>query len=240
MSDASCPGTAPSTALWNVPCTNNHTIEDRLNLFSAWRGTRSNDSNSLWTLLTTCETGASVGLAWLGQLCEKDAIAQNTQTVSGANVIARTSTEWKVIAHEIGHTMGAVHDCTSTTCTASNTMAASMCCPLSATTCDAGGKYIMNPSTSDQIEAFSPCSVGNICSAFKRRSVNTTCLTSNKDVSIITENECGNGIVESGEDCDCGGVEGCGTNRCCDPTTCRFVDTAACEYVPVPRYIFGK
>lgn len=76
------------------------------------------------------------------------------------------------------------------------------------------------------------CSVGNICSAFKRRSVNTTCLTSNKDVQIITENECGNGIVEAGEDCDCGGTDGCGNNSCCNPTTCKFVDTAVCEYVP--------
>ncbi|KAH8153908.1 uncharacterized protein LAJ45_01675 [Morchella importuna] len=228
ITDANCPGTAPSTAEWNVPCSSNVTIEDRLNLFSAWRGTRS-DSNALWTLLTTCETGASVGLAWLGQLCVMDAQTQDTSTVSGANVIARTSTEWKVIAHEIGHTMGAVHDCTSTTCAASSTVSASQCCPLSATTCDADGRYLMNPSTSDQIEQFSPCSVGNICSAFKRRSVNTTCLTSNKDVQIITENECGNGIVEAGEDCDCGGTDGCGNNSCCNPTTCKFVDTAVCD-----------
>lgn len=155
ITDANCPGTAPSTAEWNVPCSSNVTIEDRLNLFSAWRGTRS-DSNALWTLLTTCETGASVGLAWLGQLCVMDAQTQDTSTVSGANVIARTSTEWKVIAHEIGHTMGAVHDCTSTTCAASSTVSASQCCPLSATTCDADGRYLMNPSTSDQIEQFSP------------------------------------------------------------------------------------
>jgi hypothetical protein len=126
-----------------------------LSLFSEWRGTRQNDSNALWTLMTTCETGAAVGLAWLGMLCQREAIVQGGQFVSSTNVIARTSTEWKVIAHEIAHTMGAVHDCVSSTCTG-NTASASQCCPLSASTCDAGGRYMMNPTTNDAITSFSP------------------------------------------------------------------------------------
>ncbi|KAL7268040.1 hypothetical protein RUND412_009348 [Rhizina undulata] len=230
MSDSNCPASAPSAAPWNVPCSTNVTIEDRLNMFSEWRGQRSTDNNALWTLLTTCETDASVGLAWLGMLCQKESIVQSgNQYVSGVNVVARTSTEWKVIAHEIGHTMGAVHDCTSTTCADTSVTTSSICCPLSATTCDAQGKYIMNPSTSDQIESFSPCTVGNVCSGFRLRSVDTSCLSSNKDVQVITANECGNGIVESGEECDCGGVEGCSTDQCCDPTTCKFVSGAICD-----------
>lgn len=156
ISDANCPGTPPATAKWNIPCSSaNSSIENRLNLFSEWRGTRSNDSNALWTLMTTCETGSAVGLAWLGMLCQKEAIPQAGQFIAGANVIARTSSEWKVIAHEIAHTMGAVHDCTASTCS-TNTASASMCCPLSSTTCDAGGKYLMNPTTTDTISSFSP------------------------------------------------------------------------------------
>lgn len=104
-----------------------------------------------------------------------------------------------------------------------------MCCPFSATTCDAGGNYIMNPSTSDKANDFSPCTVGNICSAFKGKSVNTSCLSTNKDVTVITEQECGNGIVEAGEECDCGGTAGCGNNACCDPTTCKFKNGAICD-----------
>ena len=102
VSDSNCPGTPPAAAPWNIPCNGNTTISDRLNTFSQWRGDR-NDANAYWTLLTTCSTGAEVGLAWLGQACVNQVNkAQGTdgtaEVVSGANVVARTSTEWQVIA----------------------------------------------------------------------------------------------------------------------------------------------
>jgi hypothetical protein len=133
-----------------------------------------------------------------------------------------------LVRHETGHTFGAVHDCTSQTCS-DGTSTAQQCCPLSSGTCDAGEKYIMNPSTAQGITNFSPCSVGNICSAIGRQSVKTFCLSNNKGVTTITGQQCGNGIVEAGEDCDCGGTAGCGTNQCCDPTTCRFKNSAVCD-----------
>ncbi|KAI5791716.1 Metallo-peptidase family M12-domain-containing protein [Peziza echinospora] len=224
-----CPGTAPASSPWNLPCTNPAVIGDRLNLFSQWRGTRSEDGNAFWTLLTTCETGNAVGLAWVGMLC-RSAVekGQNNQYVSSTNVVAKSPTEWKVIAHEIGHTMGAVHDCDDEGCGA-GLDATSMCCPLSSRTCDAGGNFLMNPSTDDKIERFSACTIGNICGAFLTRSVSKLCLTNNRDVTIITENRCGNGIVEQGEECDCGGVEGCAGNKCCNPSTCEFINNAVCD-----------
>ncbi|KAF7933717.1 uncharacterized protein EAE98_003426 [Botrytis deweyae] len=232
ISDAACPATASSSAPWNVGCSDSVTIQDRLNLFSAWRGERQ-DTNAYWTLLSTCGTGSAVGLAWLGQACVTDAQVASTssgnETVSGANVVVRTSTEWQVLAHETGHTFGAVHDCTSSTCNDGQTVAAQQCCPLSSSTCDAGGAYIMNPSTSSGITQFSPCSIGNICSAIGRNGVKTSCLTANRDITIITASQCGNGIVESGEDCDCGGTSGCGSNSCCDPTTCKFTTNSVCD-----------
>jgi Metallo-peptidase family M12 len=98
VSDTDCPGTPPPSAPWNSPCTANATIQDRLNTFSAWRGTKQDDGNAYWTLLTMCNTGPAVGLAWLGQACVSDAQVSSGETVSGANVVARTSTEWQVIA----------------------------------------------------------------------------------------------------------------------------------------------
>lgn len=234
ISDAACPATAPASAPWNVGCSDAVTIQDRLNLFSGWRGQR-NDNNAYWTLLSTCATGNAVGLAWLGQVCVPTSQTASSgtgtanETVSGANVVVRTSTEWQVIAHETGHTFGAVHDCTSDTCSDGTTVASQQCCPLSTTTCDAGQAFIMNPSTGPNIQKFSACSIGNICSAIGRNSVKTTCLSANKDVSTITGSQCGNGIVEAGEDCDCGGASGCVNNTCCNPTTCKFTTNAVCD-----------
>ena len=227
VSNGSCPGTPPAATPWNLPC-GNTTITDRLNLFSQWRGGK-NDNNAYWTLLTKCNTDSEVGLAWLGQLCVSDVNQAGSEVVSGANVVARTSTEWQVIAHESGHTFGAVHDCDSQTCSDGSTENAQQCCPLSASSCDAGAQYIMNPSTGQGITAFSPCSVGNVCSAIGRNSVNSSCLSDNKGVTTISGNQCGNGIVEAGEDCDCGGTANCGNNACCDPTTCKFKNNAVCD-----------
>ncbi|GME22217.1 Peptidase M12B ADAM/reprolysin [Neofusicoccum parvum] len=232
VSDATCPGTPQQSTPWNQACSDSVTIQDRLNLFSQWRGSRQ-DTNSHWTLLTTCATGQAVGLAWLGQACVQGSMSENStsgsETVSSANVVARTNTEWQVVAHETGHTFGAVHDCTSQTCSDSNTVSSQQCCPLSSSTCDAGEQFIMNPSTARGITKFSACSIGNICSAMGRNSVKSDCLTNNRGVTTISGQQCGNGIVEDGEDCDCGGADGCGDNPCCEPTTCKFKTNAVCD-----------
>ncbi|KAL1648838.1 hypothetical protein SLS58_002018 [Diplodia intermedia] len=232
VSEASCPGTPPQSTQWNQDCSDSVTIQDRLNLFSEWRGARQ-DTNSHWTLLTNCPTGQAVGLAWLGQACVQGSMGENStsgsETVASANVVARTNTEWQVVAHETGHTFGAVHDCTSETCSDSNTVSSQQCCPLSSSTCDAGERFIMNPSTANGITKFSACSIGNICSAMGRNSVKSNCLTNNRGVTTISGQQCGNGIVEEGEDCDCGGTDGCGDNSCCNPTTCKFQNNAVCD-----------
>ena len=228
VTDAACPGAAPAATQWNIGCAGNTTITDRLNYFSEWRGER-NDSNAYWTLLTNCATGAEVGLSWLGQLGVTTVQKSAGEVVSGANVVAKTNTEWQVIAHESGHTFGAVHDCDSQTCADSQTVNAQQCCPLSASTCDAAAKYIMNPSTGEGISDFSPCSIGNICSALGRNSVNSSALVDNKGLTTVTGQQCGNGIVEDGEDCDCGGTASCGNNTCCDATTCKFLGNAVCD-----------
>ena len=87
-----CPASAPDAAPWNVGCSNDVTITDRLSLFSEWRG-RSEDSNAFWTLLTTCQTESAVGLAWLGQVCTQGS-RQNSgddsgEVISSANVVVR-------------------------------------------------------------------------------------------------------------------------------------------------------
>ncbi|KAK5660993.1 hypothetical protein OQA88_12370 [Cercophora sp. LCS_1] len=229
ISEAACPSTPPASAPWNIRCSGSTTITDRLNLFSQWRGQRQ-DSNAYWTLLTTCNTGSAVGLAWLGQVCGQGSQPQSgsNETIAGANVVVRTTTEWLVFAHETGHTFGAVHDCTSTSC-ADGTATRQQCCPLRADSCNAGGQFIMNPSTAQGITRFSACSIGNICSFLGRYSSRMQCLQNNRGVKTITEAQCGNGIVEDGEDCDCGGDEGCQNNPCCNAKTCKFTTGSVCD-----------
>jgi hypothetical protein len=87
----------------------------------------------------------------------------------------------------------------------------------------------MNPSTGSNIHKFSACSVGNICSAIGRNSVQTSCFVANKGITTVGGSQCGNSVVESGEECDCGGPSGCGSNPCCDPTTCKFTRGSFCD-----------
>ncbi|KAL2823948.1 Metallo-peptidase family M12-domain-containing protein [Aspergillus cavernicola] len=227
ITDRDCTDSPSTAAQWNVPCAQAN-ITQRLDLFSEWRGQRQDD-NAYWTLLTDCPTGSEVGLAWLGQLCNSEASSDGGRSVSGTNVVVSSGgAGWQIFAHESGHTFGAVHDCTADTCS-QNLQDTSECCPLSTSTCNAGGDYIMNPSTGQDITRFSPCSIGNICAAMGRNSVKSNCLSENRGIETFTGAECGNGIVEAGEDCDCGGTDSCSGNSCCNPTTCKFADGATCD-----------
>ncbi|EQL01207.1 ADAM protease ADM-B [Ophiocordyceps sinensis CO18] len=225
VSDRVCPSSPAPATPWNVDCSDRFNISDRLNSFSEWRG-QFRDSNAYWTLLTKCPTGSAVGLAWRGQLCREglESTTAGNEKVASANVVVGTDTEWQIFAHESGHTFGAFHDCTKGTCGSDES-----CCPLAKDTCDANGKFIMNPTTGKGINQFSPCSIGNICSGLKLNMVKSSCLTDNKNVKTITGSQCGNGIVESGEDCDCGGEQGCQGNVCCDAKTCKFTSGSVCD-----------
>ncbi|KAL7419446.1 hypothetical protein Q5752_006284 [Cryptotrichosporon argae] len=222
VDDAACANaTAGETAVpaWNRACDDGYTLDDRLSDFSAWRADRAGDGAGLWHLMSACPTDTEVGVAWLGQLCVDTASASSGQTVSGTAISTATTTEWSLISHEIGHGFGAIHDCTSG-CSLTGS-----CCPFSADSCNAGGNFIMNPTTSTSETTFSACSLGNICTAIGS-TLNTTCMTSGDDETVITLNQCGNGIVEDGEECDPGSDA---TSSCCDVSTCKLVDGAVCD-----------
>jgi len=97
ISDAQCPASAAESAPWNVACTEADDIEVKLEQFSEWRGQR-NDDNAYWTLMSTCRSGGTVGIAWLGQLCVSNLRGSGQQSVTGSNVVVRTPGEWQVFA----------------------------------------------------------------------------------------------------------------------------------------------
>ncbi|KAL6237942.1 hypothetical protein BDW75DRAFT_52263 [Aspergillus navahoensis] len=213
--ESGCPSTPSNDEPWNAGCSAGD-LNWRLNAFSAWRSQLRGDENAYWTLMTGCPTGTEVGVSWVGELCNAE---------MGANVVASAANQWQVFAHESGHTFGAYHDCESSTCSLSGSNR--QCCPLSGSTCNAGGGYLMNPISASSQTEFSPCTVGNVCSSIGARRVSTRCLTTNTNTPTVSAGECGNGIVEAGEECDCG--DECDGNDCCDGSTCRFRGDAVCD-----------
>lgn len=227
ISDPSCPSTGSSSTPWNLPCSSTADISRRLSLFSGWRS-QFRDDNAAWSLMSACESGSTVGMAWIGNICSRGGRSwRGGSSVSSANVVIRTVAEWQVFAHELAHNFGASHDCTSESCSGDSPVEG--CCPLSRSTCDASGQYIMNPRSGRELREFSPCTIGTICTAIGDDLIDTSCLVDEDDAPDINESQCGNGIVEPGEACDCGGEEGCPENSCCNPSTCQLQRGAACD-----------
>ncbi|KAA1468447.1 hypothetical protein DENSPDRAFT_814694 [Dentipellis sp. KUC8613] len=226
IQNATCPSSTDPSAPWNVACGNGGTdLNQRLSLFSQWRGQKGSDGAGLWHLMSGCPSGSEVGVAWLGVLCQQSASAQSGQSVSGTAVTTAGRVEWQVVSHEIGHNFGAIHDCTS------GCNSTSGCCPLSGSTCDSNSQFIMSPVAEDGEMKFSQCTLGNICTLIGGQTsagkLNTSCLVDpDPNRQTISLQMCGNGIVESGEDCD----PGKGSNStCCDASTCKFRSGSQCD-----------
>lgn len=226
ISDQSCPANDTNNP-WNVAC-GSLSLNERLSRFSAWRGAKfsalsdqSSDPTGLWHLMSGCPSGTEVGVAWLGTVCQQRATGNSPSVVSGTGVSTSGRTEWQVVAHEIGHNLGAIHDCTDGCSLSDN------CCPRSSSQCSSSNQFLMNPTSSSSEQVFSPCTIGNICSMMRGSGVDTSCINPpDLNQRTFSLQMCGNGIVEAGEECDPGaGAD----SACCDPATCKFRDNAVCD-----------
>ncbi|KAL2824494.1 Metallo-peptidase family M12-domain-containing protein [Aspergillus cavernicola] len=232
ISNTDCSSNASTTDQWDVPCSSGD-LNWRLNQFTAWRATVEDD-NAYWTLMTGCAPAVGeIGVSWVGEVCKSGEGYEGLGSGIGANIVGHSNTEWQVFAHESAHMFGAIHDCDSDAC-ASNLDSSWECCPMSSSTCDAE-EYLMDPTAGKGMTRFSPCTIGSVCSKIGHGDVNTQCLVSGEDVDELEEEvnlpdgQCGNGVVEDGEACDCG-RESCDESeaRCCDMTTCQWRDEGRC------------
>lgn len=166
-----------------------------------------------------------VGLAWIasssiygppGGICQKQIkssgkwYSYNTALVTMVNYGERL-TSYKssiVLTHEFGHNFGSIHD------------------PKSDSSCVSSiyGNYIMYPYASSGARPnenrFSQCSINTMYPVIINKG---SCFA---DRSVPS---CGNGIMEPGEECDCGSSFTCAyTDNCCTPSDVTNSSDAPC------------
>lgn len=203
---------------------NNYGVEKFLELFSE----EDYDAFCLAYMFTyrDFEMG-TLGLAWTGDLknaggvCEKNGHYRGSMKSLNTGIVTLLNYGKQVppavshvtLAHEIGHNFGSPHD------------------PEQCTPGGEDGNFIMfaRATSGDKKNNnhFSPCSLKSINPVlnFKARSPKG-CFTEPK-ASL-----CGNGVVEEGEECDCGWEEDC-SDQCCYPQR-RYAtpDEPPCHLTP--------
>jgi hypothetical protein len=160
-----------------------------------------------------------LGLAGVGTMCTgvgSGAICQTFNQPSDAHSAT-------VSAHEMGHNFNMTHDGT----------------PGSGAPCPAG-EYIMSASVCSScppLTQFSSCSIGALygyCTAGQ-----CNCLSTTYPTTLWGQPWCGNGFLETGEQCDCGllvpNTDGsyptdCSArDPCCNGNTCQLLPLAKCS-----------
>ncbi|XP_036451534.1 zinc metalloproteinase-disintegrin-like batroxstatin-3 [Colossoma macropomum] len=176
-----------------------------LSAFTQWRTNELNTikENDNAQLITAINFGSIVGLANVGSLCTMDSTTLVRDFSSNALETGA------VLAHELGHNLGMLHDTSSCSCVEAHCIMAPV---------------LSNPPP----EHFSNCSVAEYVQFLQSSPALHCLLNEPANGSIISPPICGNGFQEEGEDCDCGPVEDC-TDPCCHAATCTFTQGSQCS-----------
>ncbi|NP_034216.3 disintegrin and metalloproteinase domain-containing protein 24 isoform X1 [Mus musculus] len=169
--------------------------------FCTWKGTNldSQIPYDIAHLFVNYTFSNYFGIAYVGTVCDKT-------FGCGIDSIAEDDflTIGHIVAHEIGHNLGMSHDGILCTC---------------------GEESCLMSATMDSSQKLSNCSYEVLWAHM----INKSCIHREPRPSDIFQLKvCGNGIVEEGEQCDCGSSENCRRNRCCMPS-CTLRSKAKCD-----------
>ncbi|CAL4157428.1 unnamed protein product, partial [Meganyctiphanes norvegica] len=153
--------------------------------------------------------GLTVGFAPVSTMCAKRA----SVTLNMANAKRGTMAIAETLAHEMGHNLGMGHD--------GNENGVACKCPTKR--CIMGGKGD-EEDYSPEFQGWSDCSKKFLAKWFSKHQ--HSCLN-DVPIAIMAIPHCGNGVVEMGEECDCGPAAECNT-KCCNATTCTLNANATC------------
>ncbi|XP_044541361.1 disintegrin and metalloproteinase domain-containing protein 1a-like [Gracilinanus agilis] len=183
------------------------TLPQTLSFFSSWKY---NDLflrifHNIAYLIVGHETGSQAGYTYTGGVCS---IMRGVSALSFSHEnVPRFAS---LMTHELGHSLAIEHDTEYCMC---------------------GDEYycIMHESVSQQ-QLFSNCSFEHFYTFMF--SIRSSCLARMPgDTTIFRIPVCGNGILERGEECDCGTNQNCAKDPCCLPT-CRFTVGSTCAFGP--------
>ncbi|XP_053739324.1 disintegrin and metalloproteinase domain-containing protein 9 [Synchiropus splendidus] len=144
-----------------------------------------------------------LGMAFVGTVC-------SATSSGGINVFGNDNLVFasSIVAHELGHNLGMSHDNTRCNCE--------------------GKPCIMASSTSSATTTFSTCSGQDFERLIQRGG--GICLKNQPEITdVVGVAQCGNGMLEEGEQCDCGTPKEC-KNKCCNAATCKLTPGSACAH----------
>ncbi|XP_028728220.2 disintegrin and metalloproteinase domain-containing protein 25-like, partial [Peromyscus leucopus] len=187
--------------MWNEgnPITVNN-IYDLLSDFCLWKAISLNNriQNDIAHLFVLYDFQQYLGLAFVGTVCmPRDNCG--VDCLIGDNLFHFG----KITAHEMGHNLGMLHDEGSCTCGME--------------------RCLMAPTDSGTLN-FSNCSYADFWKVY----ATANCMRKEKKpISIYKLKSCGNGVVDDGEQCDCGSWKKCTADPCCT-MSCTLKRRAAC------------